>query len=115
MVDADTVRGWFLALAGAGECQPFGPDVLVYKVGGKMFATLGFEDEVGRINLKCDPERTWTGLAFQVADVVAGARELVAGGGGLKHEPMGDAEGEPPHLALCVDTEGNEIMLTRQR
>ena len=39
------------------EETPFGPDVLVYKVLGKMFATLGFEDEVGRMNLKCDPER----------------------------------------------------------
>lgn len=39
------------------EETPFGPEVLVYKVLGKMFATLGFEDEVGRVNLKCDPER----------------------------------------------------------
>lgn len=39
------------------EKTPFGPEVLVYKVLGKIFATLGFEDEVGRMNLKCDPER----------------------------------------------------------
>ena len=39
------------------EETPFGPEILVYKVLGKMFATLGFEDEVGRMNLKCDPER----------------------------------------------------------
>lgn len=39
------------------EETPFGPEVLVYKVLGKIFATLGFEDEVGRMNLKCDPER----------------------------------------------------------
>ena len=60
-------------------------------------------------------ERTWTGLSFQVADVVAGAREVVAAGGQLLREPMSDAAGEPPHLAMCADTEGNEFMLTRKR
>ena len=46
-----------LAKPGAEETIPFGPDVLVYKVGGKMFATAGLSDDVGRMNLKCDPER----------------------------------------------------------
>ncbi len=36
--------------------HPFGPDVEVYKIRGKMFATLGYEGDVARINLKCDPE-----------------------------------------------------------
>lgn len=39
------------------ECDfPFGPDVEVYKVRSKMFATLGYEDDLARINLKCDPD-----------------------------------------------------------
>jgi lactoylglutathione lyase len=59
-------------------------------------------------------KRTWTGLSFQVADVVAGAREVVAGGGQLKREPQPEGD-EPPHLAMCVDPEGNEFMLTRNR
>ena len=59
-------------------------------------------------------ERTWTGLAFQVAGVVAGAREVVAAGGQLRREPEPE-DGEPPHLAMCVDPEGNEFMLTRKR
>jgi lactoylglutathione lyase len=60
-------------------------------------------------------KRTWTGLSFQVADVVEGAREVVAAGGELLREPMPDAAGEAPHLAMCADTEGNEFMLTRRR
>jgi len=60
-------------------------------------------------------KRTWTGLSFQVADVVDGAREVVAAGGRLLKEPMSDAAEEPPHLAMCVDTEGNEFTLTRKR
>ena len=58
--------------------------------------------------------RTWTGLSFQVADVIAGAAEIVAAGGQLTREPQPET-GEPPHLAMCMDTEGNEIMLTRKR
>ena len=58
--------------------------------------------------------RTWTGLSFQVPDVIAGAKEIVAAGGQLTREPEPE-NGEPPHLAMCVDTEGNEIMLTRKR
>jgi len=59
-------------------------------------------------------KRTWTGLSVQVPDVVAGAREIVAAGGELTREPEPE-DGEPPHLALCVDPEGNQIMLTRRR
>ncbi|MED5417168.1 MAG: VOC family protein [Verrucomicrobiota bacterium] len=59
-------------------------------------------------------KRTWTGMSFQVTDVIEGAAEIVAAGGELKREPQ-EEDGEPPHLAMCVDTEGNEIMLTRKR
>lgn len=59
-------------------------------------------------------KRTWTGMSFQVADVVQGAEEVVAAGGELTNEPKPE-NGEPPHLAMCVDTEGNQFMLTRNR
>jgi predicted DNA-binding protein (MmcQ/YjbR family) len=48
----------FLSKPGAEETTPFGPDVLVYKVGGKMFALTVPDDFPARINLKCDPERS---------------------------------------------------------
>lgn len=38
------------------EGVPFGPDVLVLKVHGKMFALAGMTDFDG-MNLKCDPDR----------------------------------------------------------
>ena len=62
-----------------------------------------------------EDETTWTGLSFEVPDVVAGAAEIVAAGGTLRHEPMPDSNGEAPHLALCADPEGNQIMLTRKK
>lgn len=56
---ADELQQYLLSRPFTTEEQPFGPDVLVYKVKGKMFATLGIDDddEMGRTNLKCDPER----------------------------------------------------------
>ncbi len=57
---------------------------------------------------------TWTGLSFQVADVVDGADEVVAHGGKCNHPPQPE-NNEPPHLAMCEDTDGNQIMLTRCR
>ena len=46
-----------MQLKGAEETQPFGPDTLVYKVGGKMFALTGLNELECSVNLKCDPER----------------------------------------------------------
>lgn len=59
-------------------------------------------------------KRTWTGISFQVADVVAGAAEVVASGGGITRQPQ-EEEGEAPHLAMCFDADGNEFMLIRKR
>lgn len=59
-------------------------------------------------------KRTWTGLTFQVADVVAGAAKVIRAGGKCEKEPQPEA-GEPPHLALCEDTDGNQFMLSRKR
>ena len=59
-------------------------------------------------------KRTWTGLTFQVADVVVGATEIVAAGGKCEREPQPE-DGEAPHLAMCEDSDGNQIMLSRAR
>lgn len=54
---ADEARSYILKKSQVTEETPFGPDVLVYKIFGKMFATLGFDNEQGRMNLKCEPAR----------------------------------------------------------
>lgn len=46
-----------LSLPAAEETMPFGPDVLVYKVAGKMFALTQPDEFPSKMNLKCDPER----------------------------------------------------------
>ncbi len=44
---------WCRAQPGVTEERPFGPDVAVYKVAGKMFAAIG--DGRDEVSLKCDP------------------------------------------------------------
>lgn len=50
------IRDALMAKQVVTEGQPFGPEVLVYKVGGKMFALIGWKDDPITINLKADPE-----------------------------------------------------------
>ena len=54
-MDYDAARAYLLQLPEAWEDFPFGPDVAVIKVKEKMFATLAVEDNLARMNLKCDP------------------------------------------------------------
>ena len=46
-----------LSLPHVEETTPFGPEALVYKVGGKMFALAMPDEFPSSVNLKCDPER----------------------------------------------------------
>ena len=56
-MDIETFRRYCLQLKGVEETLPFGPDTLVYKVMGKVFAITGLDAEEFQVNLKCDPER----------------------------------------------------------
>lgn len=50
----EPLRSYTLALPGAREDYPFGPETLVCKVGGKVFALLS-AGEPAQVSLKCDP------------------------------------------------------------
>lgn len=54
-MDAASLRAHCLAQPGATAQHPFGPDVLVIKVGGKMFAVIAEDAEPPTVSLKCDP------------------------------------------------------------
>ena len=61
-MDYDSAKMYLLERPESIEDFPFGPEVAVFKVKGKMFATLGLRAEPGKdslttnINLKCDPQ-----------------------------------------------------------
>lgn len=44
-----------LARKGAAEDYPFGPQVAVFKVAGKMFALVALNESPLQLSLKCDP------------------------------------------------------------
>ncbi len=60
-----------LGMPEATEDFPFGPDVAVFKVGGRMFATLNADGPPFRTNLKCDPLRALE-LREEYASVLPG-------------------------------------------
>lgn len=62
-MDAESFRAYCLAKPGAAESTPFGPDNLVFKLDGKMFALLAIDEVPPRANLKCDPD-----LALELRD-----------------------------------------------
>ena len=55
-MDIEHARDFCLALPETTEGFPFGPDVLVFKVAGRMFATLAMDEDPARMNVKCDPD-----------------------------------------------------------
>lgn len=55
MMDYRAARQYLGSLPEAQEDWPFGPDALVLKVHGRMFALLYEQQGVARVNLKCDP------------------------------------------------------------
>ena len=60
-----------LSLPAVEETTPFGPEVLVYKVGGKMFAVTVPDELPHRVGLKCDPDRALD-LRDRYEDIVPG-------------------------------------------
>lgn len=56
-MNIETFRDYCLRKPGVSEELPFGPETLVLKVMGKIFATAGLDEVPLRVNLKCNPER----------------------------------------------------------
>ena len=53
----DILRDHMLGKPGAVDEFPFGPQAMVFKVVGKMFGLLAWEEVPVYISLKCEPER----------------------------------------------------------
>ena len=62
-MNIESFREYCLKKPAATETTPFGPDDIVFKVGGKMFAIAALMEVPARVNLKCDPD-----LALELRD-----------------------------------------------
>ncbi|MFW2371759.1 MAG: MmcQ/YjbR family DNA-binding protein [Gammaproteobacteria bacterium] len=56
-MDYKDAKHYFLSMPQTIEDYPFGPDVAVFKIKQKMFATLSRRNAIAQINLKCEPYR----------------------------------------------------------
>ena len=68
-MDLKSLSTYLLAKKGATEDTPFGPAALVYKVLGKRFALVAWQEEPLTITLKCEP-----GQAMFLRDVYPAVR-----------------------------------------
>ena len=55
-MELEPLRAYLIEKKGAAEERPFGPEALVFKVMGKMFALVAWEEIPLRITLKCNPD-----------------------------------------------------------
>jgi predicted DNA-binding protein (MmcQ/YjbR family) len=55
-VTAEELRDACLAMPGAAETFPFGPETHVFKVAGKIFALSALHPEAPAVSVKVDPE-----------------------------------------------------------
>ena len=67
----DKLKDYLSKKPGAVEDFPFGPETLVYKVGGKIYALVAIDSTPLRINLKCDPDEAET-LRAMYSSVIPG-------------------------------------------
>jgi predicted DNA-binding protein (MmcQ/YjbR family) len=56
-LNVEDFRAYCLARPHVTESTPFGEDVLVFKIGGKIFALVSLDEVPSTANLKCDPDR----------------------------------------------------------
>jgi len=56
-MNIEQLQEYCLQKPGVEESFPFGPDTLVFKVGGKLFLLAGLDSEPLQFNVKCDPEK----------------------------------------------------------
>ena len=54
-MNIESLRLYCLSKLGVTEDTPFGPDTLVFRVVGKIFALTSLDTLEARVNLKCDP------------------------------------------------------------
>jgi len=55
-MNIEDFRNFCIKKPGVKEEFPFGPETLVFKVGGKIFALTGLDNSDFSVNLKCDPD-----------------------------------------------------------
>ncbi len=56
-MDLDRLKTFLLDRPGASEGAAFGPEHFTYKVMGKLFAVVSWDEDPMRMSIKCDPAK----------------------------------------------------------
>lgn len=91
-MNIEACREFCISKKGVTEEFPFGPNALVMKVMGKMFALIGLDDTPFKMSLKCEPERA-IALRDEHDEFITGAFHM-----NKKHWNSILAEALPPAL-----------------
>jgi len=105
-MNIEEFRDYCLVKPGTTEELPFGPDTLVFKVMGKMFAATGLDSDNFSVNLKCDPARALS-LREQHSQVQPGYHM------NKKHWNTVDFEGGLDEALLCELIDHSYEMVVR--
>lgn len=100
LMELQALKKYLLAKPETTEEIPFGPEALVFKVLGKIFALVAWDETPARVSLKCDPER-----ALELRTVFKGVRGAYHFN--KRHWNMVDLDGsipEPEVLAMIDDS-----------
>ena len=104
-MNVEEFRNYCLTKKAVTEEFPFGPETLVFKVSGKMFALAGLEQVPFQINLKCDPERAIE-LRDEYDGLIEGAYHM-----NKKHWNSIFAESLPPELVKDLIDHSYELVV----
>ena len=104
-MNIEEIRNYCLQKPGSTEEFPFGPDTLVFKVSGKMFALAGLDAVPVNLNLKCDPARALN-LREEYEDKITGAYHM-----NKKHWNSISPEVLPPALVTELIDHSYELVV----
>ena len=104
-MNIESFRSYCLSKQAVSEEFPFGPDTLVFKVKGKMFALSGLENVPFKVSLKCDPEKA-VDLREQFPEQISGAYHM-----NKKHWNSILPESLPPRLLTDLIDHSYELVV----
>lgn len=106
-MNIEEFRQYCLFKKGVTEDLPFGPDTLVFKVVGKMFALSGLERIPPQVNLKCDPERALSLREEYDGDIIPGYHMSKVHWNTLMLQSL------PPKLVLELTDHSYELVVSK--
>lgn len=106
-MNIEEFRQYCLSKKGVTEDLPFGPDTLVFKVMGKMFALSGLERIPPQVNLKCNPERALSLREEYVGDIIPGYHMSKVHWNTLMLQSL------PPNLVLELIDHSYELVVSK--